>query len=140
MMRFQFGIAAMNVRDEPNKGGDHLRQGGNHLAFANSLHPWFRAASGHGLFLSKEIRDRYPDSFWFTILREPRARYLSHFTYLAEKKGLQTKLDDWVGQGNMKNIQTRWLAGEPNLDKAIEAMETLFDFVGRLDQIGRAHV
>ena len=129
LLRFQFGIRAMNVRDHPASG----RVNGANLAFANRLHPWFSVASGHGLFLSPEIKARSPGSFWFTVLREPRARYLSHHAYLAEKKGLQEDLLSWARARRMRNLQTRWLAGEENVQKAIDAMETLFDNVGRMD-------
>lgn len=129
LLRFQFGIRAMNVRDHPITG----RVNGANLAFAHRLHPWFKVASGHGLFLNAAIKARYPDSFWFTVLREPRARYLSHHAYLAEKKGLREDLLSWARAGRMRNLQTRWLAGEENVQKAIDAMEILFDNVGRMD-------
>lgn len=131
MLRFHYGLRAMNVRDR----SDEERLTGEALAFAARLHPGFVAASGHGLFLSPEVRALYPEAYWFTILREPRARYVSHYEYLRQKKGLEESMEAWAGRKAMRNLQVRWLAGEENLQKAIDAMETLFHFVGRLDQL-----
>ena len=134
LMRFQFGLRAMNVRDL----GDSERVAGESLRFAERWHPRFVAATGHGLHLNREIKARYPGSFWFTILREPKARYVSHHAFLQQKMGHTESLASWAERGAMRNLQVRWLAGEENLDKAIDAAENVFDLVGRIDEFERS--
>lgn len=77
---------------------------------------------------------------WFTFLRSPKKRFVSH--YLHDKmrtndfahKGyssmISKSIEEWEEITNNQNYQTRFLAGEENLDKAIEVLENKMNWVG----------
>ena len=80
---------------------------------------------------------------WFTFLREPTKRYLSHylhdykwsenFRYKRYQSMKNNSIVEWEKVENYKNYQTRFIAGETNLDKAIEILETKMAWVGTAD-------
>jgi len=77
---------------------------------------------------------------WFTFLREPTKRYLSHYLHDYEwsenfrnprYKSMKDKsIVEWEKIENYNNYQTKFIAGETNLDKAIEILETKMAWVG----------
>jgi hypothetical protein len=77
---------------------------------------------------------------WFTFLRSPKERYLSHYLYdrartndfsYSRWKSMKTKsILEWEGIQDYRNYQTRFIAGEECLQKAIEILEQKMVWVG----------
>lgn len=88
-----------------------------------------RGIAGHNVKAYADLGVECPEIRYFTFLRDPVARFRSHFLYRAPHpthEACQQRLaTDWV-----HNWQTKMIAGEPNADKAIELISRSFGFVG----------
>lgn len=79
---------------------------------------------------------------WFTFLRSPEDRYLSHYLhdlawtarFIDKGDGNIKSIVEWERIQKHKNYQTMFLAGEQNLQKAIDILETKFDWIGDADE------
>ena len=91
-----------------------------------------KCISGHGLkpFVDfKEYNDRL---VWFTFLRKPEKRFISH--YVHQQTGSIPKyhmdLVNWASKYSRNDWMVKMIAGEENLNKAIDILEERFKFVG----------
>ncbi len=76
---------------------------------------------------------------WFTLLRQPEKRYVSHylhdykwtgeFSYSRYRNMKNHSIVEWEKVEGYANYQTRFIAGEPNYDKAVEILENKFSWV-----------
>jgi hypothetical protein len=81
---------------------------------------------------------------WFTFVRSPEERYLSHFIhkYYATNqfthnrfKNMPSKtISEWEKIEKCANYQCKFLSGEANAQKAIDILETKFDWVGLTEE------
>jgi hypothetical protein len=77
---------------------------------------------------------------WFTFLRDPQKRYLSHylhkynethsFTHSRYKNMRNNSIIEWEKIDNCSNYQCKFIAGEANAQKAIDIIENKFEWVG----------
>lgn len=85
---------------------------------------------------------------WFTFLRKPSERYLSHFLHQYKwTKNFQQRryrsmkevnIINWEKIDNFANYQCRFICGEANADKAVEVLEEKFEWVGITEDYKRA--
>jgi len=101
------------------------------IAWINRCYPELVALSGHAV-VPGGILDMCKEAKVFTVLREPVARATSHYQFSNRRLSEPEPLVEWVNKN--KNRQVRTLAGEENLDKAIEFIETRVGFVGLTEQ------
>ncbi len=95
------------------------------------------SAAGH-LMSPYGLRD---DSIWFfTFLREPIMRCVSHYQFQVREMGCTLPFDRWISNPGYHNLQTRRLAGSNNLDTAIECVEKRMGFVGLVDRFDESLV
>jgi hypothetical protein len=88
-----------------------------------------RGISGHNVKPYADLASECPDIRFVTIVRDPVARFRSHFINRAEGHCRQA-LDSWLASPWVHNWQTKMIAGEPNGQKAIDLIATRFGFVG----------
>lgn len=96
--------------------------------------------TGHKMRPYKNFGQYQNDLVWFTLLRNPQKRFVSHylhdkawtnnFAYSGYKDMQEKTIIEWEGIENYSNYQTKFLAGEENLDKAIEILENKMSWVG----------
>lgn len=77
---------------------------------------------------------------WFTFFREPTSRYVSHyfhdyarsdgFSYACHKRMRNDSIVEWEKFAKASNYQTKFIAGENSYDKAVEILETKFNWIG----------
>lgn len=78
---------------------------------------------------------------WVTFLREPESRYLSHFyhTYYFTSNQFNKRrynsmkeinIEEWEKIDHNSNYQCKFISGEANAQKAIDILETKFEWVG----------
>jgi len=92
-------------------------------------YPGLSSISGHGMVTGiKGFEKRFPHARYFTILRDPINRAISHYQFLLNGGHLVPAFPDWLRQN--ANYLTRKLAGEINAAKAIETLEEKIGFVG----------
>ncbi len=85
-----------------------------------------------GFFDVDLARERVPNPFIFTFLRDPVERLVSDLFYGPTKMRTQFSIDDW-NPGDC-NFMTQMLAGSTSADDAIEILSSM-DFVGVTERI-----
>jgi hypothetical protein len=88
-----------------------------------------RGVAGHNVKPYADLHEECPEIRFFTILREPARRFLSHFLNRGDGN-LRDDFERWLAADWVQNWQTKMIAGEPNAQKAIDLLCTRFGFVG----------
>lgn len=88
-----------------------------------------RGIAGHNVKPYADLHLAFPDIEFITVLRDPYARFRSHFLNRAPGHTREA-LNEWLDGGWTHNWQTKMIAGEPDGAKAIELIRTRFGFVG----------
>ena len=101
------------------------------ISWIRRCYPEPDALSGHAV-VPGGVLELYENARVFTILREPIARAISHYQFSNRRLIDPEPLAKWVSVNT--NRQVRALAGEENLDKAIEFLETRVGFTGLTEQ------
>ncbi len=110
---------------------DSSRINSRAIAWIRRCYPELEVLSGHAV-VPGGVLELYENARVFTVLREPVARAISHYQFNNRRLTDPEPLAEWVS-GNT-NRQVRALAGEENLDKAIEFLETRVGFTGLTEQ------
>ena len=58
------------------------------------------------------------DVFRFTFMRDPIARYMSHFNYQRIRMGLDWRIEEFLAESRFDNYHTRRYAGRASLERA----------------------
>jgi hypothetical protein len=137
LLRCAFGAGHCDLRPAPGR-----RQPGEWLTapdlrLAHRVYPRLRGLAGHRVtcFSGLEAAGLGPLRY-FTLLREPRARFLSHFRHAHRGRPaagnreafLRFCADPW-----QRNLQTRWLAADTSRDAAIDVLEHRIGFTAGLE-------
>jgi hypothetical protein len=93
------------------------------------LYRKLRGISGHNVKAYADLTAEFPELRFVTIVRDPVARFRSHFVNRARGHD-RAALDEWLARGWVQNWQTKMIAGQPSAEKAIELIGTRFGFVG----------
>lgn len=77
---------------------------------------------------------------WMTFVRDPIERYVSNYFYMYQIKNnfrlshynsmKSINIQEWEKVDNFSNYQCRFIADEPNAQKAIDILENKFEWVG----------
>jgi hypothetical protein len=107
------------------------------LRFARRLYPQLRSIAGHSVVPLSNLAEACDSIRYFTFLRDPVARCISHYQY-RRNKDETSGFEPWLAK--FANYQTRFLcrthtaqdpwAVEPDADRAIEVVERHVGFVG----------
>ena len=81
---------------------------------------------------------------WFTFFRKPHTRYVSHYLHDLKwtnnfsspryRRMKEKSIVEWEELEGFSNYQTKFLAGEDNVDKAIDILENKFSWVGLTEE------
>lgn len=129
VLRQSFGLRHLDV--SPRSG--RIYTGGD-LASDLRRFPFVRSIAGHGLMPFVDYGPPGSRIAWFSFVREPVARFLSHHRHHVEKLGRAIPLETFLRDPLQANRQVRFLAGEPNLARAQEVVQKRLAFVGRVDR------
>jgi hypothetical protein len=88
-----------------------------------------RGIAGHNVKAYSDLHVAYPELRYFTFLRDPVKRYLSHFKNRSRAYARED-FDRWADAGWTHDWQTRMIAGEASAQKAIDLIATRIGFVG----------
>ena len=77
---------------------------------------------------------------WFTFIRDPQKRYLSHYFHKLYESNLfshsiykgmrNNSITEWEKVDKCSNYQCKFIAGKANAQKAIDIIENKFEWVG----------
>ena len=94
-----------------------------------TCYPRLKSVCGHCVVpFDETIEEFFPGTRYFTILRDPVKRSISHYQFNANSGSQLPPFEDWVQEN--ANYFTRRIAGEVNVDKAIEILENKIGFTG----------
>jgi hypothetical protein len=98
-------------------------------SWIRSCYPRLKSISGHGMVTGiTEFEKRFPSARYFTVLRHPVDRTISHYQFLLNGGHRVPEFSVWLAEN--ANYMTRKLAGTMDADRAIETLETKIGFTG----------
>jgi hypothetical protein len=77
---------------------------------------------------------------YLTFLREPLARYISHYQYQRQRMGIDRDFDDFLREPRFDNLMVRRIAGREDLGQAKRALAEDYCFVGLTDRFDESLV
>ena len=82
--------------------------------------PGLESIASHNLSPSRELSRGNRRVQWFTLLREPVRRYISHYQFYVNRWWGDEKIpfSEWLELDHHKNTQVTMIAGEQDLEKA----------------------
>lgn len=131
MLRSSFGIRHFDIIAKGQQ--DDLAQKSD-FEKVLKLCPSALSFSGHPirLFHNKKIRQLKQVGF-YTILRQPAARYISDFNHFAPCFPGVKNFRDWLKLEKRNNFMTRAIAGEPDFNKAVDIIRKEIALIGLLE-------
>ena len=102
------------------------------LEFARKIHPRLQCIAGHNLVQPLSLC--VPNPCYWTFVREPVARVISHYQMTVHDDKNRMSFEESLQKNDMlQNLQVKLMAGEPDLDKAKRFLEKC-SFVGVTEQ------
>ena len=112
---------------DPNDRSVHVT--GDDLRKVRRVYRDLRGIAGHNVKPYSDLDVACPEVRFFTWLRDPVARYLSHYKNKAGSYGRED-FERWAAAGWTHDWQTRMIAGEASAQKAIDLIASRIGFVG----------
>lgn len=101
------------------------------------VYPWLHSIAGHSIKAYSDLKTDFPNLQYYTFLRDPIQRSISHYQYRINLGSIKCPFEDWIRDESNHNWQVRTLAGVPDLDRALHMIEHDISFIGlqeRLDE------
>lgn len=105
-----------------------------HLRTYLRLNPLLQCISGHAVVPYNQLRARDKTVRYITQFREPIARIESQFKFWRHRMNKSISIDEFVAHPTASNFQVKKIAGEENLEKAKEIIQSNFLLAGPTDQ------
>jgi hypothetical protein len=102
------------------------------LWWAMRVYPRLKSIAGHCVVPHSDLELACNSLRYFTFLRDPVQRCVSHYQFLASRNEERRPFRKWLQ--HRANYQTRMLCGAPDAERAIEMLETKIRFVGLLER------
>lgn len=123
LLRRHFGIRHLDLpRGDPYTA--------TRLRWELRLNPLVRSIAGHSLRPHVDFGPYEDRLRWFTFLREPISRYISHYQHSVEKHANKATFEAYLKDPTRWNWHVRMLAGEEDLEAAKQMLATKIRCVG----------
>jgi len=134
VLRRSFGAGHCEIRTPyARRAGDRHDRSvyvtGDDLRRVRRIYRHLRGIAGHNVKPYSDLDTACAEVRYFTFLRDPVKRYLSHYKNRAGAYDRQD-FDRWAAQDWMRDFQTKALAGEASAQKAIDLIAGRVGFVG----------
>lgn len=134
MLRCGFGAQHCDIRAPRSKRRDPtLMIEPRDVQRIRRIYPRLAGICGHRVTACHHLETVDPDLKFFTVLREPIARYMSHFSHWARDRNLRgtpEELDHFSDLDLYTNVQARLIGGTDDANDSIRQIENLNIFVG----------
>ena len=140
MLRRYFGSSLMAARYRANSGGTLYRY--EDLKYDAKLYSNLKCLSGHGLKPFHHFKEFEQQMKWYTFLREPTSRFVSHYVHqrTSGNADFEIGLREWAGKFDRQNWCVRMIAGEEDVEAAKQILEEKFYFVGLVEEFATSVV
>jgi hypothetical protein len=99
------------------------------------LNPLIECITGHAVHAYSDLDTISDDIKYFTVLRDPVARCISAYFYGTEYMKRNFTFEQHFRTEGKNNLQTRWIAGRPDLEAAKQILAERFWLVGRTERL-----
>ena len=99
------------------------------------INPAVRCISGHAVHPYSDLGSVVPEVKYFTTLRDPVERCVSAFFYGIEVRAQNFTFEQHLDTEGKENLQTRWIAGEPDLEAAKQMLHERIWLIGRTERL-----
>ncbi len=143
VLRCSFGARHCDIRVPPGSRDRQRIVDAGDLRRARRAYPNLAGICGHRVTCHNGLDEVEPSIRYFTFLREPGARLVSHFRHAYRGRLEQCTRDQLVtycAEPHRRNRQVRMLCGREDLDAAIAALEGKLEFVGLTEQFDESFV
>lgn len=113
----------------------------NDLKRVRRLYPDLKSIAGHRVTAYVDLQENGTEFKYFTLMRDPVRLCASRFQYkvnVSKKKNLV--FEEWIQRDWTRNHQTKMIAGEADVDKAIEIIQAKNIFVGLTERYDESMV
>ena len=117
------------AKREPEVDDRRVAVTGGDLRKVRRFYRNLRGIAGHNVKAYSDLHVAFPEVRYFTWLRDPVKRYLSHFKNRSRAYARED-FERWADKTWTHDWQTRMIAGEANAQKAIELLSGRIGFVG----------
>jgi hypothetical protein len=108
------------------------------LRWAMRFYPRLKSIAGHCVVPYADLESAGFRPRYFTFLREPVDRCVSHYQFSVQKDGCRQPFDRWLARH--ANYQTQVLCGHDDAGRAIELLEKRIGFVGLVERFNESLV
>lgn len=134
LLRRYFGLSHMDAKSR--KGVPDAIYRPKDLRKDILFYPKLKLIASHGLKPYVSFEEFEARMQWFTFMREPIARYISHYIHQQTSNHEIYKMDmiKWSKRFRRDNCTVRMFAGERNLEKAKEMLHKRFKVIGLTEE------
>lgn len=132
MLRSSFGLRHCDVESWRSR---FTPLSADDLKLLRKFYPHLASIAGHRVMPYIDLGEVCPQIQYFTLLRDPIKRSASEYQYLLHRQheNPPPSLEDFIQRDNVRNVQTRRLAGKTDVDVAIRMIQNQSIFVGLTD-------
>lgn len=104
--------------------------------WVRKCYPRLESVGGHSVMPHGVFDQCFPDARYFTFLRDPIRRCLSHYQFIVDCGSPVDEFPKWIT--TQSNYQTRFLCGEENADRCIEVLQQKVGMVGLVERFNES--
>lgn len=134
-MRREFGIDHCDVK-RWRKDAEFFSS--NDLRLLRHVYPRLKSIAGHSLKPFSDIEITDSNIKYYTFLREPISRCISHYQHRVLLGTIKVPFEEWIEHPEARNLQVQSLAGAPDLSQALHNLEHNIRFVGLIEDMDRS--
>ena len=143
VLRRSFGARHCDIKVPPGARDRERMVDAADLRRARKVYPQLAGICGHRVTPYTGLEQAEPQIRFFTFLREPKARLVSHLRHAYRERLEQVTRDQivrYLAEEHRRNRQVRMLCGREDLDAAIQALEQRLGFVGLTESFDESFV
>jgi|GEM_PF-1722121 len=137
MLRTGYGAQHCDIRPPKRiRDNQELMLEATDLSRLRLAYPKFAGICGHRVTACNGL-EQAGDLRFFTLLREPRSRFLSHFSHWVRDRDLAGTRDDFLrfcAEPIQANLQSRMLGGSNDPQASLDVIERHGIFVGLMEE------
>ncbi len=108
------------------------------VRWARRFYPDLKSIAGHCVTPHSDLDAAGLNPRYFTFLREPRERCVSHYQFSMQRRGSRIPFERWLLK--YANFQTRILSHSQDASRAIEILDRRIGFVGLVERFNESLV
>jgi len=134
ILRRSFGGKHCDARVWPQQKREEREEGKRVLTAEDVrktkwVYPGLKSLAGHNITSYSDLHT-VPGLKFYTFLREPISRAISHYEFQKKFNPDIEPIDEWIRKAHYRNVQCMKICGEENAEKAIEVIRSQYGFVG----------